>query len=91
VNPSTIGLSPKLYPAILALIVGVILLALGERETGLAVIGTALASLGLGYVAPPGLIVTAADGYLDTDAGPDPVEPEPDTPKRPRRSTKRRA
>ena len=53
---STIGLSPKLFPAVLAIVVGVVLLVLHERDTGLAVLLTGVGGLGLGYAAPPGAV-----------------------------------
>lgn len=52
----TIGLSPKLIPAVIAILVGGILIAVGERDTGLAVLLTGLGGLGLGYRLPPGKV-----------------------------------
>lgn len=75
-TPTTIGLSPKLYAAVAAIIVGLILIALGEREIGLGMVIAGAGQLGIGYVAPPGLVVTAADGQVeDPHTGPDKPEP----------------
>ena len=48
----TVGLSPKLFPAVIAIIVGAVLMATGDHDTGLAVLLTGVGGLGLGYVAP---------------------------------------
>lgn len=53
---STIGLSPKLFPAVLAILVGIVLVIVHERDTGLAVLLTGVGGLGLGYAAPPGVV-----------------------------------
>ena len=51
---TTIGLSPKLYPAILAIVTGLVLVLLDEKTTGLSILLTGVGALGFGYVAPPG-------------------------------------
>lgn len=69
---ATIGLSPKLIPAVLAVLVGFGLLVLGEHDTGLAVLLTGVGALGLGYAAPPGSVTTPQiDGGSDSRLTPD--------------------
>ena len=50
------NLSPKLFPAVLSILVGAGLVVIGERDTGLAVLLTGVGGLGLGYAAPPGKV-----------------------------------
>ncbi|UTI65594.1 hypothetical protein NBH00_05135 [Paraconexibacter antarcticus] len=52
VKVRTVGLSNKLYGAIVALIAGFVLLLAGERSTGLTVIVGALGTLGIGVGMP---------------------------------------
>lgn len=53
----TIGLSPKLYPAIIAIVTGLVLiLARAEDSLGAAVLLTGVGGLGLGAALPPGRI-----------------------------------
>lgn len=54
----TIGLSPKLYPPIIGVAVGAILVfLLADDSIGTGVILTSFASLGLGVALPPGTVV----------------------------------
>ena len=57
----TIGLSPKLYPSIIAIVTGVILLVVGKEDAGLAVILTGVGGLGLGAALPPGQVEVPAE------------------------------
>jgi hypothetical protein len=52
----TIGLSPKLIPACLAILVGFALILIDQDTTGLSVLLTGIGALGLGYAAPPGAV-----------------------------------
>lgn len=54
----TIGLSPKLYPAIIAIVAGLLVAVLVDKTAGLSILGTGLAALGVGYQLPPGEVVT---------------------------------
>jgi uncharacterized membrane protein len=49
-------LSPKLFPAVLSILVGGALIVIGEHDTGLAVLLTGVGGLGLSYAAPPGKV-----------------------------------
>lgn len=71
----TIGLSPKLYPSAIAIATGLLVAALVDKTAGLAIVGTGVASLGLGHQAGAGNVVsqigTPSDDLLELppDAG----------------------
>jgi len=48
----TAGLSNKLYASAGGIVIGLVLVLIGERTTGVSILVTAAASLGLGYAAP---------------------------------------
>lgn len=75
----TIGLSPKLIPSVIGLIVGLVLVIVGERDVGLAIIGTSTGTLGLGYAAPPGVVVAPE---LEVDVASDDLLGDPSPPAR---------
>lgn len=52
-----IGLSPKLYPTVLGVVIGVGLLALGEHRLGVGVLAAGAMSLVGGYALPAGHVV----------------------------------
>lgn len=58
----TLGLSPKLYPAVVAMLIGLILLAFGQSEAGVGVLLAGSGQLGLGYALPPGEVVSGEVG-----------------------------
>jgi hypothetical protein len=48
----TVGLSKKLVPALVGIVVGFLVCVLVDKETGLSILLTAVGALGLGYAAP---------------------------------------
>lgn len=68
----TLGLSKKLQPVVLGLVVGVVLYLLGEQTTGLAVLLTCVSALGLGAAAPADHVIktigTGSDSRLSSAA-----------------------
>lgn len=60
----TIGLSPKLYPAVLAVLVGLVLTLVGN-DIGVGILLTGISSLGLGVAAPPGDVVPKRSSPTD--------------------------
>lgn len=69
-NATTIGLSPKLIPSVIGIAVGIIVALFVDKAVGLGILGTAVASLSAGYVAPAGA-VAIADPEVAPDAHPD--------------------
>ncbi|WP_026912325.1 hypothetical protein [Patulibacter minatonensis] len=69
-NTTTIGLSPKLIPAVALVILGIIVALAVDKAIGLTAIVGGLGTLGAGYVAPAGA-VTIADPQVAPDAHPD--------------------
>lgn len=64
-----LGLSPKLYPQLVGLAVGLLVAVLVDETVGMSIVGTALAGLGLGYRQPVGDVhvdrhVTGSDARL---------------------------
>lgn len=57
-----IGLSPKLYPAVVLIALGILVALLVDHTTGVTMIGTGTAALGLGYVAPVGEVIPGPVG-----------------------------
>lgn len=57
----TFGVSPKvLYPLVVNVLLGGVLVALGERELGVGLLLAAATGAGFGYVASPGIVVPKA-------------------------------
>jgi hypothetical protein len=53
-----IGLSPKLYPAIIAIVTGLLLIAtMRDDDLGAGILTTGIGALGLGFAIPPGDVV----------------------------------
>ena len=65
----TIGLSPKLYPALIAIAAGLLVAVLVDDTAGLSILGTGIAALGLGYQLPPGEVVPGPAPASDDKLG----------------------
>lgn len=50
-------LSPKLYPALLGIGIGAVMIALGQKEAGFGILGTGALALIAGYQLPVGEVV----------------------------------
>lgn len=85
----TIGLSPKLIPACIACVLGLVLYLIGEHTVGLSVLLTGVGALGLGVWAPPGVVATEV-GPASDDLLPDPP-PEPKAVAKKKPTTRKKA
>lgn len=72
-STTTIGLSPKLIPSIIVVVLGVLVALLVDRTVGLTAIVGGLGTLGAGYAAPAGH-VAIADDHPGPDPDPDELE-----------------